>query len=400
MAPSQLQKGEKKPPAKSCNILKTKQNKRQHPLAPTSHPNPYVACSFERFGFKEPQSNGHEKAREGQPMQKDTQSSGRETVERDMGQRDTSRERESTECDSGHQKDRQDMDDDREFPHSSHERDGSDDDNDDNADRNFDSNTQIDRDVGRYTHQRMDNDTGDPDDELADSEQDKVYDVLEHHHAKNRQRKAPSPTHLLKGKGYEYVRTFNRSESPQQRPSQHVRSKSSYPCSPQRIKPLKSSRRYASSGAVQTVQRWSPARHSRRSSRSKSPRRQQSSQQVKYACASSSRTHSPLRRSSRPVTSSSCSRTQPTSRGCSPSHSPSGSTLVPKCECSCSTIPEDARRSGSNKWKAKTNQENPSKLGFYPPTWQVFLQTAKLEMHLQAILAHPIPESQDALGLA
>ncbi|KAG2116193.1 hypothetical protein BD769DRAFT_1391082 [Suillus cothurnatus] len=42
---------------------------------------------------------------------------------------------------------------------------------------------------------------------------------------------------------------------------------------------------------------------------------------------------------------------------------------------------------------------NPSKLG-YPPTWQVFLQMAKLEMQLQAVLAHLIPESQDTLNLA
>ncbi|KAG2739094.1 hypothetical protein P692DRAFT_20756717, partial [Suillus brevipes Sb2] len=39
-------------------------------------------------------------------------------------------------------------------------------------------------------------------------------------------------------------------------------------------------------------------------------------------------------------------------------------------------------------------------LGFYPPTWQVFLQAAKLEMRSQAVLSHPIPESQDALSLA
>ncbi|KAG1805322.1 uncharacterized protein BJ212DRAFT_1304107 [Suillus subaureus] len=45
-------------------------------------------------------------------------------------------------------------------------------------------------------------------------------------------------------------------------------------------------------------------------------------------------------------------------------------------------------------------QEDPSKLGFYPPTWQTFLQTAKLEMQLQAVLATPVLESQEALNLA
>ncbi|KAG2132145.1 uncharacterized protein EDB93DRAFT_1107977 [Suillus bovinus] len=44
-------------------------------------------------------------------------------------------------------------------------------------------------------------------------------------------------------------------------------------------------------------------------------------------------------------------------------------------------------------------QTNPSKLGFYPPCWQAFLQAAKLEMCLQAVLTHPVPEHQDALQL-
>ncbi|KAG2057908.1 hypothetical protein BDR06DRAFT_1033217 [Suillus hirtellus] len=64
------------------------------------------------------------------------------------------------------------------------------------------------------------------------------------------------------------------------------------------------------------------------------------------------------------------------------------------------STPEDTRQSENRKWKVKTNQDNPSKLGFYPPTWQAFLQIAKLEMQLQAILAYPIPESQEALNLA
>ncbi|KAG1905435.1 uncharacterized protein F5891DRAFT_976368 [Suillus fuscotomentosus] len=53
-----------------------------------------------------------------------------------------------------------------------------------------------------------------------------------------------------------------------------------------------------------------------------------------------------------------------------------------------------------NKRKAKTAQEDPVKLGFYPPAWQAFLQAEKLEMHLQAVLMHPIPDHQDALQLA
>ncbi|KAG0708252.1 hypothetical protein DFH29DRAFT_871153 [Suillus ampliporus] len=54
----------------------------------------------------------------------------------------------------------------------------------------------------------------------------------------------------------------------------------------------------------------------------------------------------------------------------------------------------------TNKRKVKTVQEDPVKLGFYPPAWQVFLQAVKLEMCLQAVLTHPIPDHQDALQLA
>ncbi|KAG0705984.1 hypothetical protein DFH29DRAFT_872717 [Suillus ampliporus] len=61
-----------------------------------------------------------------------------------------------------------------------------------------------------------------------------------------------------------------------------------------------------------------------------------------------------------------------------------------------SATPAGARRTRN----IKTNQENPSKLGFYPPCWQGFLQAAKLQMRLQAILTHPIPEHQDAVQLA
>ncbi|KAG2125262.1 hypothetical protein BD769DRAFT_1388538 [Suillus cothurnatus] len=44
-------------------------------------------------------------------------------------------------------------------------------------------------------------------------------------------------------------------------------------------------------------------------------------------------------------------------------------------------------------------QANPLKLGFYPSCWQAFLQAAKLEMHLQAVLTHPVPGHSDTVGL-
>ncbi|KAG2055950.1 hypothetical protein BDR06DRAFT_1006423 [Suillus hirtellus] len=48
----------------------------------------------------------------------------------------------------------------------------------------------------------------------------------------------------------------------------------------------------------------------------------------------------------------------------------------------------------------KPIQGDPVKLGFYPPSWQALLQAAKVEMRLQAVLTHPVPELGDALQLA
>ncbi|KAG2741628.1 hypothetical protein P692DRAFT_201810194 [Suillus brevipes Sb2] len=71
-------------------------------------------------------------------------------------------------------------------------------------------------------------------------------------------------------------------------------------------------------------------------------------------------------------------------------------SALPKHFLSWFATPTDARHTRN----IKTNQDNPSKLGFYPPFWQAFLQAAKLQMRLQAVLSHPIPEHQDALKLA
>ncbi|KAG1824989.1 hypothetical protein EV424DRAFT_1538062 [Suillus variegatus] len=334
MAPSQLQKGKKK-----------------------------------MFGFKEPWSNG------------------RKMAERNVGQQDAGHERESTERDSGCEKERRNTEDYKEFAPSSHEGDTSDDNAD--CDDDPDSNTPMDRYAGQHTHQRTDDaddgmdfdknmDRPRPDDEaqggvepvasndeLTDPEQDKAYDVLKCHHAKNGQQKAPSPTYLSKGKGKEQACTFKLP---------------------------------GGASTVQVVRRRSPTLHSH-PSHSKSPR-QQSSQQDRYVRTSSSRTQSPLQCPSRPITSSSRSHTQPTSRRSSPPHSPSDPILPSSCEHSRTSTPEDAHQSSNSKQKVKTNQEDPSKLGFYPPTWQTFLQMAKLEMRLQAVLATPVPESQEALNLA
>ncbi|KAG1842139.1 hypothetical protein F4604DRAFT_1939011 [Suillus subluteus] len=110
----------------------------------------------------------------------------------------------------------------------------------------------------------------------------------------------------------------------------------------------------------------------------------------------SSHAKSPHARSrSQPITSSG-SRTQPSSHRHSPSRTPSDHATTPSRSRSPSATPAGAHRTRT----IKTNQENPSKLGFYPPCWQGFLQAAKLQMRLQAILTHPIPEHQDAVRLA
>ncbi|KAG0693230.1 hypothetical protein DFH29DRAFT_881617 [Suillus ampliporus] len=73
-----------------------------------------------------------------------------------------------------------------------------------------------------------------------------------------------------------------------------------------------------------------------------------------------------------------------------------GQALPPVVHCTTPDEPD----SRSKKQKVKTVQEDPAKLGFYPPAWQAFLQVAKLEMCLQAVLTHPIPQHRDALQLA
>ncbi|KAG2130227.1 hypothetical protein DEU56DRAFT_757902 [Suillus clintonianus] len=80
----------------------------------------------------------------------------------------------------------------------------------------------------------------------------------------------------------------------------------------------------------------------------------------------------------------------------SPLRTRSDHATTPSRSRSHSPTPAGARRTRN----VKTNQENPSKLGFYPACWQGFLQAAKLQMRLQAILTHPIPKHQDAVQLA
>lgn len=81
-----------------------------------------------------------------------------------------------------------------------------------------------------------------------------------------------------------------------------------------------------------------------------------------------------------------------------PSRTPSP---TPSSSRSHSRSASPVQRSKSGDGARCTNQQvNPSKLGFYPASWQAFLQAAKLEMRLQAILLHPLPVHQEAVILA
>ncbi|KAG2351829.1 hypothetical protein BDR07DRAFT_1500142 [Suillus spraguei] len=64
-----------------------------------------------------------------------------------------------------------------------------------------------------------------------------------------------------------------------------------------------------------------------------------------------------------------------------------------------SASPVQCSKSGDGAW-CTNQQANSSKLGFYPASWQAFLQAAKLEMRVQAILVHPLPVHQEAVILA
>ncbi|KAG2103460.1 uncharacterized protein F5147DRAFT_776003 [Suillus discolor] len=123
------------------------------------------------------------------------------------------------------------------------------------------------------------------------------------------------------------------------------------------------------------------------------------------ARTSSSRVQSPHRPPSRPSQSS--NRIQPLSRAHSLSRSvpkdtsPSDHAMSPTlCSRSFSTTPEPDSHSSKKAQKIKPTQGDPVKLGFYPPSWQALLQAAKVEMCLQAVLTHPVPEHGDALQLA
>jgi hypothetical protein len=146
--------------------------------------------------------------------------------------------------------------------------------------------------------------------------------------------------------------------------------------------------------------------HSRHSTCSRSPywclvsaRTRHTSQRVPSTRPSSSRVHS--RHSTRSRSPYQCSASPHTRVSQCPPHMQSPHRRSPsRRSTSSSHATRDEPDSYRNKRKAKIVQEDPAKLGFYPPAWQAFLQAAKLEMCLQAVLTHPIPDHREALQLA
>ncbi|KAG2365995.1 hypothetical protein BDR07DRAFT_1373941 [Suillus spraguei] len=130
-------------------------------------------------GFTEPWSNGHKMAG------------------LNVGQQDVGHKRESMECDSGCKKERWNTEDYWEFAPSSHEL----------------THQWTDMLVSICTSEWMMQmmewiSTKIWIDLVLMMKLEEAYDVLKHHHAKNRWQKAPLPTYLLKGKGKEWARTF------------------------------------------------------------------------------------------------------------------------------------------------------------------------------------------------
>ncbi|KAG1847305.1 hypothetical protein DFJ58DRAFT_730185 [Suillus subalutaceus] len=281
------------------------------------------------------------------------------------------------------------------------------------------------------------------------------YYVLQHHQAKNGRRKAPSLT-CLSSNSCSHTLTsnaFGRSKSPRQYSPKHIprRRSPETRTSSTRLKPPQRAPRKGPSAKAGSAhggrdptshgpsRRRSPTRSMTAFTRSRSPR---SSRGCDPMSRGPSRQCSPTRsmtvftrsrspRSSRgrghtfrrlspsqypPAQSTtiftrSRSPHRSTSRGSSPGHSSlrppdrrasqfnhsRSHTPVPSRSHSCTRSPTPESR---NRDKPMNKQTNPSKLGFYPPCWQAFLQAAKLEMCLQAVLTHPVPEHQHVLQLA
>ncbi|KAG1810370.1 uncharacterized protein HD556DRAFT_1436118 [Suillus plorans] len=257
----------------------------------------------------------------------------------------------------------------------------------------------------------MDHDQGDFDSRVSDDDTHHkatdTFDVLERHQMKNGRRKAPSPTHLARTRSsrkHRSTRPHEAGSKSRQHPSSHGSRRPSLEractsSSSGRLALGRAPHRAPSEKTASTrVRPERPPAHLS-VTRSKSPQR--------LPC-SSSRKLSPRRRS--PTQSMvSSSHKLPSSHGWSlsqslPRHSaqpdwtPSPAPSSSRSH-SCSASPVQHSKSGDGV-RCANQQGNPSKLSFYPASWQAFLQAAKLEMRLQAVLLHPLPVHQDAVVLA
>ncbi|KAG2738677.1 hypothetical protein P692DRAFT_20882380 [Suillus brevipes Sb2] len=398
MAPSQMRGGKKIAPAKPCAVgngarrkpasatpptmsndleLSSQEpgnNVRNHPLYISPRPVLRTACSSDRFGFKAPISTTTQR------IKKVPQSSSRRMAAQEEDERDDD--------------DNEDKDNDNDDT-GLHEHNDTQQDQDINSE-NFDRRSDALFKDGRNNEGDLDEGEGgdlgqerDWEDEFMDMEgqDNETYDVLERHQAQNGRRKAPSPSYLSKATGKACARVSTRSMSPCQRPSQCYNNSRSPRSRLSQRHDRSGSRQCVPSAGASSV-RVPPSSHN-----SSTGSRSQCQSSYRHVISTQASLHTQRRCS--PNTSSR-GRMQPSSHRHPPSRTRSDHATTPSHSRSRSATPTDARRTRN----IKTNQDNPSKLGFYPPCWQAFLQAAKLQMRLQAVLSHPIPEHQDALKLA
>ncbi|KAG1900165.1 uncharacterized protein F5891DRAFT_1188858 [Suillus fuscotomentosus] len=231
--------------------------------------------------------------------------------------------------------------------------------------------------TGRYDDDDlMESDQNQGEDSQADNEciNSGVFDVLEWHQVKNGWRKAPSPSHLSS--------SFRRhsclcscSKSPHQYTNKHASHRRSIEsiCAPSTHVKHLVLLLLAPSLCIQTFPVLPPVDFL--------PRQRSPTQSTLVNGSKSPRSS---------ISCTSTSHTQPPSHG----HSLS---KAPPSHVAC-LAPNEGDQP-KHQVERTSKQANPSKLGFYLTCWQTFLQAAKLEMCLQAVLMDPIPEHCDAVGL-
>ncbi|KAG0702893.1 hypothetical protein DFH29DRAFT_998982 [Suillus ampliporus] len=385
MAPSQSTKAKKKATntARSVEASTLRSESRStHSLRPHFH----EARPSERFGFKPPsaankqdltQPGRSHKARE-EATQRDVRDDGCQDSDHDQLENGAHVNHTEYDEDTYHSAD----------DNPTQDQEDEEDSREDEEDPDFHDPSPVNKDDDDDTLMDLDRDDDTRDDNKCDDSG--VFDVLQRHQAKNGWRKAPSPTRLSSS-SHRHSHAHAHSKPPSQHSPRYASRRQSLEsscilsahlepsqCSPQSMPPEKRS------AHVQ------PQHHS--AARSKSPDANESRGSTRGLSTHHSTIFS--------------GRTQPPSRGRSLSRLPSKQhdhvpSPTPTSGCSRSrSHTSDQHGQPKNRGEGRNKQTNASKLGFYPPCWQSFLQAAKLEMCLQAVLTHPVPEHSDAQKLA